>query len=100
MNQSQTYFFPIPWTVTINENGIKTLWYLIVELGLGNFTGIFNAWENFKKVWERNYEEALNLDYVFSIRPFSKDMPIDETLLKLPKFIKEPFDMEENGERS
>ena len=86
----KTIIVPVPWTMTMNEDGTRTFWYRDVELGLGNFKGFYYVMEDFRENWSRDYEKAFNLDYVISIRP-PKGMPIDEKLLILKKFINEPL---------
>ena len=89
-NEKQTWTFPVPWKYTVGEDGTKTLWSLILEFNQGSFNGLYDAFRNFVEIWNHDFKEALELDYVFSIQPCNDKMPVDEEMLALPKFINEP----------
>jgi len=90
-NEKQTYVISVPWDYEEMEDGSKIVWPLDIELSLGNFKRLSEVIENFSEAWNEDCEEALNLDYVVSVRPCSKEMPLDEKTTSLPKFVNEPW---------
>lgn len=91
--EKQTWYWSVPWNYTVDEEtGQRTLWHLNVEVELTpQFKCLYDILKNFNEVWNRSPEEALNHDYVVSVRPCSKYMIVDEKMLALPKFVNEPW---------
>ena len=94
-NEKQTWAIPVPWTKSVLDDGSKMQWYLNVELTLGKFNHLHEVIIDFVKRWIESPEQALNTEYVYSVRPCSREMPIDEKTLSLPKFVNKIFEEEE-----
>lgn len=73
------WIVPVPYSVVGFVSGQKTCYYVGVEIPKDKLLKYINTDSG-----------RLDLDYIIAIYPYGDNCPIDEALMKNPKFINKP----------
>ena len=82
------WILPVPYAMTNFVSGQKTCYAVGVEIPPDKLLEYIN-----------NGQGRLDLDYIQAIYPYGDNCPIDEALLKNPKFINKPVHYNYNEDK-
>lgn len=80
MNEKSGYIVPVPYALTVFANGTRIQYFLGVEIE-GGYVGDYIEHGN----------GSLDYEHIISIYPYTGGCPLDDSILKHPKFKNEPI---------